>query len=308
MVELMRVARAVVTNQVAKFTPKVYLRATQQTGRGARDQESPEEIAAYFLQCIDDYLDFAEIPRDERHRHFEGKAVVEYGPGDFPGVALLLVALGARKVWCVDRFPMVRISEKNVGVLRAMLACLAPRQQDRIRSQLRDPSQPELGFRADAIEYLVRPHGFCGLSEEADLVISRAVLEHVDDLEGTFVDMVRALKPGASAWHQVDLKSHGLHRRNPLDFLEWPQWLWSMMYSHKGVPNRWRIDRYRAILSRLPVDGVRFDPTRRASFQDVQAVRTRLAAPFRAVIDDDLAVLGFWMGFRKPASSDTAVA
>jgi SAM-dependent methyltransferase len=301
--ELLRVARAVATNQVARLAPRAYLRLTGQTGRGDGEQESPEDIAAYFRRCVDDYLAFAGIPATQVATWFQGKAVVEYGPGDFPGVAVLLLALGARKVWCVDRFPMVRMSEKNVGVWHALLAGMDGVQRDRARALLRDPGRPAEGFRPEAVEYLVRPHGFSGLDRQADVVLSRAVLEHVDDLPGTFDDMLRALVPGGQAWHLVDLKSHGLHRSNPLDFLAWPGWLWQAMYSHKGVPNRWRIDRYRAIVERLPVERRRLEPTLRASAVDIAAVRPHLAPEFRGLDDEDLACLGLWVGFERPAAS-----
>lgn len=302
MPELLRVARAVATNQVARFAPGTYLRLTAQTGRGDGDQESPADIAAYFRRCIEDYLVFANLSADPADAVFLDKSIVEYGPGDFPGVAILLIAHGAAKVWCVDRFPMVRLSEKNLQVWHALWAGMDDRQRQRARAALRDPQDPAAGFRPEAIEYVVRPHGFCGLDRAADLVLSRAVLEHVDDLAGTFDDMLRALKPGGQAWHQVDLKSHGLHRRNPLDFLAWPAWLWAAMYSHKGVPNRWRVDRYREIVGRLPVEAVRIEPTQRASAADVAAVRPQLAAEFRRLSDEDLACLGLWVGFRKPAT------
>jgi hypothetical protein len=71
------------------------------------------------------------------------------------------------------------------------------------------------------------------------------------------------------------------------------------MYSAKGVPNRWRVDRYRAIVERLPVDVLAFDPTQLAAPEDVASVREQLAAPFRTVSDDDLRWLGFWLVFRK---------
>lgn len=302
MPELLRVARAVATNQVARLAPRAYLRLTGQTGRGDSDEESPEDIAAYFRRCVDDYLAFARIAPSDAATYFEGKAIVEYGPGDFPGVAVLLLALGAKKVWCVDRFPMVRMSEKNVGVWQALVAGMDAAQRDRARALLRDPAQPAAGFRTESIEYVVRPHGFCGLQAQADLAISRAVLEHVDDLPGTFDDMVRALVPGGQAWHLVDLKSHGLHRHNPLDFLAWPQWLWQAMYSHKGVPNRWRIDRYRAIVGALPVSAHRIEPTVRASERHVAEVRQQLAPEFRQLSDDDLGCLGLWVGFTKPGA------
>lgn len=300
MPELLRVARAVATNQVARLAPGLYVRLTGQTGRGDSDQESPEDIAAYFSQCVADYLAFAGVPVDQAPSYFAGKTVVEYGPGDFPGVALLMLAHGARKVYAVDRFRMVRLSEKNVGVWKALLASLHGEPRQRALALLNNPQLPAEGFRREAIEYVVRPHGFSGLQQQADLVLSRAVLEHVDDLEGSFADMLAALKPGGLAMHQVDLKSHGLHRDNPLDFLAWPAWLWSLMYSQKGVPNRWRIDRYRQILHALPVQDRRLEPTLLASAADVAAVRNRLAAPFRELGDADLACLGLWVGFSKP--------
>lgn len=298
MSELLRIARATLTNQVARFAPGAYVRLTGQTGRGDADAESPDDIAAYFRQCVADYLAFAGAP--SQGSFFAGRHVVEYGPGDFPGVAVLLLVAGANKVWCVDRFPLVRLSEKNVGVWHALLADMDHAERERARALLLDPNDPAGGFRRERLEYIVRPHGFSGLQAQADLVISRAVLEHVNDLPGTFADMLTALKPGGAAMHQVDLKSHGLHRQNPLDFLAWPGWLWALMYSHKGVPNRWRIDRYRAILQGLPLQDLRLQPTLRAAAEDVRAIRPRLAAPFRALTDEDLSCLALWVGFRKP--------
>ena len=304
MPELMRVARAVATNQVARLAPTAYLRLTGQTGRGNGASESPEDIAAYFRQSVADYLAFAGVPAgiqaDQAAGFFTGKTVVEYGPGDFPGVAVLMLVEGAAKVYAVDRFAMVRLSEKNVGVWHALVAGMDDAQKVRARALLNNPSHPAEGFKREHIEYVVRPHGFCGLQAQADLAISRAVLEHVDDLPGTFADMLAALKPGGVAMHLVDLKSHGLHRSNPLDFLEWPQWLWSLMYSHKGVPNRWRLDHYRHIVQSLSVLDARLEPTQRASAADVAAVRSRLAPVFTNLGDDDLACLGLWVGFRKP--------
>jgi SAM-dependent methyltransferase len=300
MPELVRIARAIATNQVARFMPGAYVRLTGQTGRGDSSQETAQDIAAYFLRCVEDYLDFGRVPPDQRGSFFSGLCIVEYGPGDFPGVAIVMLARGARRVWCVDRFPMVRLSPKNLAVLQALLSLLEAPERARVETSLRDPARPEEGFRPEVLGYEVRPHGFSGLHETADLTLSRAVLEHVDDLPGTFADMLQALRPGGIAWHLVDLKSHGLHRRNPLDFLCWSPGLWSAMYSHKGVPNRWRIDRYRTILEALNLQSLRLEPTLRATPEQVADVRSALAEPFRGLSDADLACLGCWIGFRKP--------
>jgi SAM-dependent methyltransferase len=127
------------------------------------------------------------------------------------------------------------------------------------------------------------------------LVVSRAVLEHVNDLPATFRDMRRALAPDGVALHLVDLKSHGLHRRNPLDFLTWPDVLWTLMYSCKGVPNRLRPGDYRAAAQAAGLEIASMVATGRARREDVTEVRPHLAAPFRGLSDDELAWLGFWM-------------
>lgn len=293
------VARAIGTNLLARFAPSTYLRVTGQTGRGDGAAESAADIAAYFVSCFDDYRQRLGVQPGGMTARLAGKTIVEYGPGDFPGVALLCVAHGAARVYCVDRFAMVKFSPKNLAVLAQLRAGLDAQAGARLDRAFVDPANPQRGFDRKVIDYVVTAHGFSDLDAQADLVISRAVLEHVDNVDGTFIDMKRAMKPGAVALHQVDLRSHGLHRANPLDFLEWSPTVWSLMFSHKGVPNRWRLDHYRSIVAALGVQGVDIEVTARANAADVAAVQPRLAEPFRQVPADDLACLGFWLRFQK---------
>jgi hypothetical protein len=147
----------------------------------------------------------------------------------------------------------------------------------------------------DPIRYVVRPSGLLGERAPMGLVVSRAVLEHVNDLPATFRDMRAALAPDGLAVHLVDLKSHGLQRRNPLDFLTWPEWLWTSMYSCKGVPNRLRPDAYRDAARAAGLEVVSMVPTGHARPEDIAEVRPHLAARFRHLPDDDLGWLGFWL-------------
>ena len=299
MLDAVRVGRAILTNQVARWSPAAYIRLTGQTGRGDASVETPENVAAYFRRCVDDYFDVLEVPAAERGSYLRGKVVLEYGPGDLPGVAALLVGRGAQKVYCVDRFPMVSVSDKNARVLKQLIDGSAEPERSRLLSCLANADAPAEGFASTKIEYLVKQHGLSQLRDAVDLVVSRAVLEHVDDLEATFDDMISAMRVGARAIHLVDLKSHGLHKDNPLDFLAWPPWLWHAMHSHKGVPNRWRVDRYRNIVSKHDVGVSLLRPTTRASMSDVAGVRPKLAQPFKALSDEDLSCLGFWLVFEK---------
>lgn len=294
-----RVLRAVVSNQLARFAPGLYVRMTGQTGRGAVAEEAPADIAQYFRDCVDAYFEHLRIAPAGVPAFLAEKTILEYGPGDLPGVAVLMVARGARKVYCVDRFRLVNLSPKNSQVVADLIDGSHGPERDRLVSCLANADDPAAGFAPDRIEYLVRPGGLSGLRDEVDLVISRAVLEHVDNLEATFADMTAALRPGALAIHQVDLRSHGLHLSNPLDFLSWSPVLWRLMYSEKGVPNRCRIDQYRSILRRLPVDLLELTPTKFATKEHVIAVRAALASTFRTLSDEDLAWLGFWLVMRK---------
>ena len=296
-----RVLRAIATNQVAGWFPGWYVRITGQTGRGS-EPETPAQVAAYFRTCFDDYR--ARLAADgDIVTCLAGKTVLEYGPGDMPGVALLLLAHGAAQVICVDRFPMLQLSARNAAVLAELLAGLDDAARARVRACLRDPDDPAQGFRPERLRYQVQASGLSELSDAVDLIISRAVLEHVNDLPASFADMYRALRPGGRMLHQVDLRSHGLHRQHPLDFLVWPVWLWNLMFSNKGTPNRWRVDRYRALVAQSGFVDIQVEATHRLESARVEAIRAHLAAPFRTLPAEDLAWLGCWLAGRKPSGA-----
>lgn len=296
---LRRVVQATLTNQIARYAPALYVRLTGQTGRGA-DEVHLDMVSDYFQTCFDDYFEQLGVAESERADFLKEKRVLEYGPGDVPGVAILMYAHGASQVVCVDRFPMVRMSPKNVQIVKIMLERLPQPVRGRAEACFRQAARPETGLDPRYVDYLVRPNGLSGLANYVDLIISRAVLEHVNELPATFRDMYAALKPGGIAIHLVDLKSHGLHRENPLDFLNWPTWMWSLMYSEKGVPNRWRVNAYRDAIAQSGLEVVVMRPSLLASPDDVREVRPELAEPFRNLSDEDLSWLGFWLVCRKP--------
>lgn len=298
--DAVRIARAVATNQLAKIWPQAYVRLTGETGRG-RQISSPQETARYFLDCVYEYMDHLSVPRSEISTFWRDQRILEYGPGDVPGTALLLAGLGARSILCADRFGLVRFDEYQQRVVDALLQLLpddAARQ--RLRACFREHGEFGSGLAETPISYSVTPSGLVGQSDIVDVVISRAVLEHVDDLPATFRDMAGALIPNGIAIHQVDLKSHGLHRGNRLDFLTWPQWLWGLMFSGKGAPNRLRVDCYRAEAANAGLEVTLLETSERATSEEVKQIRPHLATPFRALSDDDLACMSFWMVCKQP--------
>lgn len=297
-------AKAFLSNQLARFAPALYVKLTGQTGRG-KDDTDPGRIAGYFAACLDDYLAQLGLSREDAGAYLKGKRVLEYGPGDVLGVALLFYAHGAESVHCVDRFPLQKDSELNIEVYRKLLASLEGEARARAELAFAEPGNPASGFNPEAIAYFVTPSGLSGRNSEYDLILSRAVLEHVNDLDGTLADIAHALKPGGISVHQVDLKSHGLDRYRPYDFLTWPEPLYRLMYGNKGFPNRWRVDRYREAIGRAGLACPSLTPTGALDAEEIARIRPKLARRFRAVSAEELAWLGFWMVLRhgegKPA-------
>ncbi len=289
-----RFVRAALTNIIAGFAPKLYVRLTQQTGRGS-EEESPQQIAEYFKRCFRDYFKQLQVDPEQVGSFLQNKSVLEFGPGDVPAVALLMVAHGAESVVCVDRFPLVSLSPKNIEVMSCLLGGLQGEQKRRAESCFIKPGKPASGLVKERIRYLVCPSGLSGLKDSIDLIISRAVLEHVNNLDATFKDMRQALRKDGVAVHLVDLKSHGLHQDNQLDFLTWPSVLWSIMYSYKGMPNCLRINSYRKALCDSGLMTVIEKPTVFAEQKEIDEVRPCLAKPFRDIADDDLSCLEFWL-------------
>jgi SAM-dependent methyltransferase len=301
-----RITRAIATNVLAYLAPRYYLKITEQTGRGDGDTE-PEQVAEYFYQCFKDYIDQLSLSLDQTSGFLKGKTLLEYGPGDTPGVALLFYAFGAESIVLVDRFPMLKLDTNNLTIISALMEKLSEPEKARVARAFKKTGNPESGFKEEVIRYRTHPKGLSDLHESIDMVYSRAVLEHVIDLEASFRDMFNALKPGGIAVHQVDLKSHGLHKNSPLDFLIWPSWLWWAMYSGKGVPNRWRIDKYRDILSETGLVTTELKSTAAAAQRDIVSVRTKLASTFSGISDQDLSCLGFWLHFYKPVVTTRAL-
>ena len=147
--------RASLTNLLALFP--FYLRIGNRSGR-ARADEQPEVVAAYFNSCVTDYL--RELGVDGSF--LRGKRVLEYGPGDTLGAALMLYAHGAESVHSIDHFPIHRITARSTAIYRAILDTLSGEARARAESAFVKPGNPESGLDPAKIEYRVTRHGVSG--------------------------------------------------------------------------------------------------------------------------------------------------
>src|SRR5207247_1291802 len=182
--DLRWVLRGIVANQIARFFPDRYLRLTGQTGRGAAES-SARQIADYFWSCFYDDFEILGIPASDIGRYLKGKTVLEYGPGDVPAVAFLMLAHGADAAVCVDRFELYRPSPASAEVLRLLLDDLEGAARLRGEVCFRMPLDPASGLAEPSFRYVCHDYGLSGLRDEADLSISRAALGYAKDLSAT---------------------------------------------------------------------------------------------------------------------------
>jgi SAM-dependent methyltransferase len=297
-------AKAVLSNQLARVAPAIYMRLTHETGRGEEEQTA-EQIAAYFTECFHDYHAQLGIDAAQFDSFLTGKRVLEYGPGDTLGVALLMYAHGAEVVDCFDRFSLHAASDKSLRVYDALLASLNGDARQRAAAAFVEPGRPASGFNPSAIRYHVTADGLSGATKHYDLIVSRAVLEHVGNLEFTLRDVANALKPDGISIHEVDLRSHGLDRYQPFDFLTWPEPAYRMMFSHKGFPNRWRLNKYRDLFERVGLHVRALEPTTCLKPEQVARVEPHLCHTLRGASHHELAWMGFWVILEPVRASAT---
>ena len=151
--------------------------------------------------------------------------------------------------------------------------------------------------------YLGSKRPTVGGIRRADMTVADAVVytgkifTKIDDfVAGTLAACRRLLRPGGVMLHEVDLRSHQTYEKHALQFLEYPSWLWRLMSSHNGEPNRVRMPAYLKISSELGFDEI--ETTIVESFPDelIAAVRPKLASEFQTLSDDDLSPAIFVLG------------
>ena len=172
----------------------------------------------------------------------EPEAVAELGPGDSVGVGLAALISGADKYYALDVVEHADI-RKNLEIFEELLnlfkakedvpgegefpqvkpyldsyefpnsilsddrlnASLNEARIERIRDSIIDMSAADsmITYRAPWLNLeIIKP-------ESVDMTISQAVLEHVDDLRGTYEALYTWLESGGFMSHQIDFRCHG---------------------------------------------------------------------------------------------------
>lgn len=282
---------------------------------------SLDESIAYIDVVFEDYLRYGRLTPGD----LAGTRVLELGPGDNFGVALRFLGAGAEGVVALDKFASVRDLDQQRAIYSELISRADPESRARMEAALDLEALTFDPDRLRAIEGVAVEDAAGALAgERFDLIVSRAVLEHLYDLDAAFAAMDALLRTGGVLLHKVDFRDHGMFTgggMHPLTFLTLPDRAYGLMSRHSGRPNRKLADWYRAKLGELGYDsealvthvvgrGPELDPYPAAERFDpgdhpdavglARAIRPRLEAGCRELEDRDLIVAGIFIRAEKP--------
>ncbi len=259
------------------------------------------------------------------------RAVAELGPGDSLGIGVAALLSGTEFYCAFDIDNFIR-SEQNMKILDEMLALfetrspvpdevefprLFPRLNNysfpdniigddtlakslsatrvsEIRTALENPSL--IGDHTSCISYSVPWNaGSVVRKNSIELILSQAVLEHIDELEKAYSSMYYWLKPGGLSSHEIDFKSHGTARD------------WNGHWRYRDL--LWRIVRgnRKYFLNREPLSShLRYAESAGLDLKlllkvtmPMQRSRVKLAPRFAQLGDDDLTTSSAYLLLRK---------
>lgn len=251
----------------------IFPKWANRSGGGTIDDFSNEQLVNHCKDIYQSYLFHL-----GKGFGIKGKNVIEVGPGRSLGVSLSFASLGgANRVYAVDRFNCLSRYDNTV------LKSIDPEHENYLKK----------------IVYIVSPIEDLAGSDigKVDLIVSNAVLEHINNLEQAFKTFHSLLSPAGRMIHKIDIRSHNRFiKKGPLYFLKYSDFLWKMMSNHIGAPNRMRLPDYKAILDRsgfdfefIVEDYYDLSEVRRAKETLLKKVR------FGSMSTEDLSVSTFWL-------------
>ncbi len=171
--------------------------------------------------------------------------VAEIGPGDSLGIGLCSLLSGANVYYAFDIIKYSNL-EDNKDILKELVSLFRNKEDipnngefPELKPFISDYTFPDYIFTSKDLEYLLSDKriekiqealgGFKNdngviikyivpwqekdveLKESVDLIISQAVMEHIDDIENAYTKMFNFLKPGGYISHEIDFKAHETH-------------------------------------------------------------------------------------------------
>ncbi|MEQ9379246.1 MAG: methyltransferase domain-containing protein [Pirellulales bacterium] len=290
-------------------------RGNIETESGARHRHGNiEKSVDYVDRVFRDYKDYGGV------EEFYGR-ICEIGPGDNFGVALRFLGAGAAQVVAIDRF----YPRRDAAYQSRLYGKLSEAHglSNLFRGRYDEASLIGLKYLPGTpAESYFRPD-----NGSFDFIVSRAVLEHLQDPINSLTRMFDCLAPGGMMIHRDDLRDHGMFPyHHPLTFLTISEPIYRRMVSNSGKPNRVLANSYRKWLigsggegsiriSRVVGEPNEITPrgweeieekVRGSAIEMVCEIRPHLARPMRSIAEADLATSGIVIVVQKPRNSPSS--
>lgn len=210
---------------------------------------------------------------------FKNQDIIEIGPGPDVGNGLVLIAKGAKTYTAVDKHNLIKQTdsvfyERLLDVLKEEPGYQHAREAYELFSEGRgavltyvhDPS-----FRLDSVR-----------DQEYDLLVSRAAMEHFEDLPGFFRRIRSKMREGGAMISLIDFKTHTRYIRDvdPLNILRYSDRLYRWL-GFTGIPNRLRMSDCMKLLEEFSFQDIRSEDYEIVTEDYVNAVRPGLAPKYR---------------------------
>lgn len=215
---------------------------------------------------------------------FNGKNILEIGPGPDLGTGLLFKTFGAAHYTGVDRFELVN---DNDVFYDSLLASLGDNQKAKIsgtvglikealKKNRKEISLPGFEYLNVPVEEISEK-----LNLKYDFIFSNAVLEHVENPTQAFKAMFEALRAGGLIYHEIDFQTHTgcLRDRDPLNILRYEKKIYDI-FKCAGSPNRLRLDDYIEIAEEQGFKDIKHTITNKIRESEAMKAKDSLAAEF----------------------------
>lgn len=231
----------------------------------------------------------------------DGKVILELGPGYSLTMALLFLAMGARKVYLIDRFKHLFWDKQDIAYHRKALNKIKEMDLPYVPSAMDALSFSEhsdnIALNHNKIEFRSGDAASIPLGDSSiDIVFSNAVMEHVHNVRKAIDEIHRVTRNEGLGIHEIDLRDH-FFAQTPLRLLQYPDWLWNLMtWFRPGYTNRLRLADYIKLFESYGFEIGKYTVTRR---HEGVLDHIELHPRFNIYPTLELEVLAFWVLLKK---------
>lgn len=179
------------------------------------------------------------------HTGFEGKNILELGPGADLGVGLILLARGARNYKAVDVHNLISLTPS--AFYAQLLLRIQHSEGIQKISDLEKEIDRALTGHGDQLQFIHdKKFTFSDIEKShLNLVVSNAAFEHFNSVKNTIKNITSLVKSNGFLCIHVDLQTHTrwIRDADPLNIYRYSKILYRLM-AFKETPNRVRPHQY----------------------------------------------------------------